>query len=213
MDAELRYHTLLEAARHVYEGHAELTDFVPFPKDVRRQPIVPQAHPCSALFQNDDALKSVAYPDLQQAIVGAAPVAHWRETYKDTDIGADFLTRFGCYCIIGEGGPYLSSDIRLYMVYMPAHFYYPWHHHPAEEIYLVVSGSALFKKGMCADEVLSPGQTSFHKSNQPHAMATQEEPVLCLVAWRDQFETPPVWTPQMDVADGTRDAAYAEGVR
>ncbi|MBU2980902.1 hypothetical protein KO498_03655 [Lentibacter algarum] len=43
-------------------------------------------------------------------------------------------------------------------------------------------------------ETLAEGQTSFHESNQPHAMKTVEQPVLCLVAWRSAFETALVLT-------------------
>jgi hypothetical protein len=122
------------------------------------------------------------------------------ETYKDTDIGDDFMDQFACYCIIGENAPFMSAAIRLFMVYMPPHFYYPWHHHPAEEMYLVVSGNGVFKRKGCPDERLTEGETSFHQSNQPHAMETLDDPVLCLVAWRDDFETPPVLTPPSDMS-------------
>lgn len=37
------------------------------------------------------------------------------------------------------------------------------------------------------------GDTSFRESNQPRAMETLDDLVLCLVAWRDDLETPPVW--------------------
>jgi quercetin dioxygenase-like cupin family protein len=93
----------------------------------------------------------------------------------------------------------MSAAIRLFMVYMPPHFYYPWHHHPAEEMYMVVSGNGVFKRKDCPDERLTEGDTSFHHSNQPHAMETLDDPVLCLVAWRDDFETPPVLTPPSDM--------------
>ncbi len=59
---------------------------------------------------------------------------------------------------------------------------------------MVVSGSAVFMRDGLPDERLGEGDTSFHKSNQPHAMETHDAPVLCLVAWRDEFETPPVLT-------------------
>jgi hypothetical protein len=31
-------------------------------------------------------------------------------------------------------------------------------------------------------------------------METLDDPVLCLVAWRDDFETPPVLTPPSDMS-------------
>ena len=192
---------LLKAAREAYCGHPETLAFTPFPKEIVPQDIAPFHCPCADVMCNDSSLISERYAPLQEAILAASPAAEWRETYKDTDIGADFMNRFGCYCIIGEGGPFMSDAIRLYMVYMPAHLYYPWHQHPAEEIYLVVSGRAIFRKAGCADVVLKEGQTAFHGPNQPHATETTDSPVLCLVAWRDQFHAPPVWTP-VDAVQG-----------
>ena len=188
------FETLLRTLRHAYVTSPEMMAFTPFPDDVAAQPVTSYHCPCSDAFRDDTHLSSTTYGDLQDAIRAAGQVAHWRETYKDTEIGGDFMNRFGCFCIIGENAPFFSDAIRLFMVYMPAHLYYPWHNHPAEEIYMVVSGNALFRREGLPDKTLSEGQTSFHQSNQPHAMETLDQPVLCLVAWRDQFETPPVLT-------------------
>ena len=188
------FETLLQTTQSAYLGHAMMVAFAPFPSNVTRQAVSPYHCKCSDTFQGDKNLVSKEYPDLQNAILTASEHVIWRETYKDTDIGSDFLDRFGCYCIIGEDAPFSSDAIRLFMVYMPPGLFYPWHNHPAEEMYMVVSGSAVFKRKGCPDEVLSEGQTSFHESNQPHAMETTEDPVLCLVAWRNDFQTPPVLT-------------------
>ena len=188
------FQDLLRTARDAYRASPEMEAFRPFPDDIRRQAVVPNHCPCSDVFRDDAALSSQKHPELQAAIRAAGEIAHWRATYQDTDIGREFKDRFGCYCIIGENGPFSSDALRLYMVYMPAHFYYPWHHHPAEEIYMVVSGRATFMRRGQPDEALSEGRTSFHESDQPHAMETLTDPVLCLVAWRNQFQTPPVLT-------------------
>jgi quercetin dioxygenase-like cupin family protein len=171
-----------------------MSGFAPFPDDVERQTVSPFHCNCRDVFYNDTKLISKKYAALQDAIHTASDTVHWRETYKDTDIGTAFMDRFACYCIIGENAPFSSASIRLFMVYMPPHLYYPWHHHPAEEMYMVVSGNAVFRRKECPEKTLFEGDTSFHASNQPHAMETKEDPVLCLVAWRDDFETPPVLT-------------------
>ncbi|MEX0338755.1 MAG: dimethylsulfonioproprionate lyase family protein [Arenibacterium sp.] len=194
MEQDILYSNLLSEARTAYEAHPAMTGFAPFPGDICRQSIDPYHCPCADLFQAETDLATTRYSALQNAILAASPAAVWRETYKGTDIGADFMDRFGCYCIIGEGGPFVSDALRLYIVYMPAQLYYPWHHHPAEEIYLVISGSAVFNAEGQADKILFPGDTVLHKSNQPHATETRASPVLCLVAWRDRFDTPPVWS-------------------
>lgn len=186
--------TVLETAQDAYCSNPEMLRFLPFPGDVTAQPMTPYHRPCSDAFRDDTVLRSTSFGPLETAIRVAGPVAHWRETYKDTGIGDTFLDQFGCYCIIGENGPFTSEKIRLYMVYMPPGLYYPWHHHPAEEIYMVIAGNAVFRRKGMPDATLREGDTSFHKSNQPHAMETTRDPILCLVAWRNAFDTRPVLT-------------------
>lgn len=195
MNQEAVYQTLLRTTQDAYADNAEMTGFTPFPDDIVRQAVTPFHSTCCDVFCEDKKLVSQKYPALQDAIRAASDAVHWRQTYKDTDIGDDFMDQFACYCIIGENAPFMSAAIRLFMVYMPPHFYYPWHHHPAEEMYVVVSGTGVFKRKDCPDERLTEGEISFHQSNQPHAMETLDDPVLCLVAWRDDFETQPVLTP------------------
>ena len=200
MNQEAVYQTLLCTTQDAYAGNAEMTGFTPFPDDIVRQAITPFHSTCCDVFCEDKKLVSQKYPALQDALRAASDAVHWRQTYKDTDIGDDFMNQFACYCIIGDNAPFMSAAIRLFMVYMPPHFYYPWHNHPAEEMYLVVSGNGVFKRKGCPDERLAEGDTSFHQSNQPHAMETLDDPVLCLVAWRNDFETPPVLTPPTDMS-------------
>lgn len=188
------FQTLLQTTRNAYAGSAEMMSFAPFPNDVTSQNVTPQHCNCCDVFKSDTKLRSENFSDLQAAILEASDQMYWRETYKDTDIGHDFMERFGCYCIIGDDAPFASAKIRLWMVYMPARLYYPWHNHPAEEIYMVVSGNAVFRREGDPERLLGEGQTAFHRSNQPHAMETHDEPVLCLVAWRDNFQTPPELT-------------------
>ncbi|MCL4159001.1 UNVERIFIED_CONTAM: hypothetical protein GTU68_014101 [Idotea baltica] len=189
------YQTLLDEVRSAYLGHPDTLDFAPFPDDVRPQDMTPFHARCGDAFREEMGLSSDRYPDLQNAIKAAGPHALWRETYKGTDIGDDFMRKFGCFSIIGKGGPFTSDKLWAFMVYMPSGLYYPWHQHPAEEMYFVVSGSGVFKREGCQDEILTAGQTVFNSSNQPHAMETRDEPVLCLVFWRDRFETAPVLSP------------------
>lgn len=191
MDQDKYYNQLLSVTRAAYAAHDELCAFMPFPDSLPRQKIEPEHRPCSTELQSETGLHSSDYADLQNGIIAAAPFMKWRQIYAD-DKQAGFMDRLGCYSIIGEGGPFTSPEMRLFVIYMPAGLYYPWHIHPAEELYAVISGSAIFKRENCADERLSEGQSMFHESNQPHAIETLEEPMLSLVAWRNHLNIPPV---------------------
>ena len=104
------------------------------------------------------------------------------------------MDQFGRYCIISENAPFSSDALRLFLVIMPPRLYYPWHNYPAEEMYMVVSGSTIFKQKDCPDKVLSEGQVAFHASDQTHEMEIEDDPVLCLVAWHNNSQTPSVLT-------------------
>lgn len=186
------YQQLLSASHAVYKNHEALTSFAAFPAPLEPQAMAPNDRPASRLLQEDKDLHSTAFADLQSAIIAAAPVMRWRAIYDATTQDTRFMDKLGCYSIIGKGGPFASDSLRLFIVYMPAGLYYPWHIHPAEEMYMVISGNAVFKRGGAADECLSEGQSMFHESNQPHAIETKEIPMLSLVAWRNHLETPPI---------------------
>jgi len=185
----------LSAARDVHSSHPELSAFCEFPNDLDRQKVIPFYIPAADLLSREPGLDASLFAGLRDAIVAGGPLAHWRETYKDTDIGEDFLSRFGCYCLIGDGGAFSSQQMRAWIVYMPAKLHYRWHHHLGEEMYLVVAGEAEFFRKGAPPETLRSGQTSTHASNQPHAMETYENPVLALVIWRNGFDSIPVLTP------------------
>ena len=180
----------LEALRALHAGDPRLSAFVPFPDDLTETEVAPRRIPSCDLLLAEGWEAS----PLCAAFADAAPHAFWRLTYEDTAIGRDFLDRFGCFCLIGEGGAYASAKARAWMVYMPARLDYPWHHHPAEEIYLTLAGEAEYRREGEPPETLRAGGLSHHAPMQPHAMRTYESPVMALVMWRDRFDGPPVWT-------------------
>ena len=188
------WNALLDAARAAHVGHPEVSAFCPFPTDIEPQDVEPFGIPAAGLLAEERGLRSEGYAGLRDAFIACGPLAKWRETYKGTDIGDDFLDRFACYCLIGTGGAFTSAQMAAWVVYMPAGLYYPWHHHPGEEMYLTLAGEALFQREGCPDAVLRPGMTSQHASNQPHAMETFADPVMAYVVWRNGFDTPPVLT-------------------
>lgn len=191
MNQDKIYQRLLSAIRAAYSAHPALPAFTPLPDNLPRQPLDPEHRPCSTELQTETGLQSSGFAELQEQIIASAPFMKWRQIYGN-DQHNKFMDRLGCYAIIGEGGPFASDEMRLFIIYMPPNLYYPWHIHPAEELYMVISGHAVFKREGCPDESLTEGQSMFHESNQPHAMETSDTPMLSLVAWRNHLNTPPV---------------------
>lgn len=189
------FDTLIDAIRRIHAEYPPLRDFCAFPDDLTPQPCAPSLQPCAEIMARGPRGEAGIFTALRDGFVAAGPDALWRETYAGTDIGPHFMENFACYCVIGGGGPWSSHRISGYVVYMPPNLWYPWHHHPAEELYLVIEGEAEFLRYGHAPEVLGVGGTSYHASNQPHAMQTYDSPVMAYVTWRNGFETPPVLTP------------------
>ncbi|MEM7438464.1 MAG: dimethylsulfonioproprionate lyase family protein [Pseudomonadota bacterium] len=184
---------LLDALRDAHANHPKLAEFVAFPDDLTPLEMEPRHLPCADYVYND-ALFAAAQMPLAQAFLQAGPDAFWRDTYAQTDIGEDFLNRFGCYCAIGAGSPWKSEKMSGFVTMMPPGLYYTWHHHPAEELYVVLAGEAEFYREGEPPETLREGDTSFHASNQPHAMETKDSSVMCYVTWRNHLGIKPVLT-------------------
>ena len=184
---------LLAEARRAHAAIPALAEFCAFPDDLTPQAVKRRWSPVQDLLMAQ-AWSAGDLDAFRDAWIMAAHEAAWRETYKDTNIGEDFLNRFGCYCLVGDGGAFKSEKMAAYVVYMPPNLHYPWHEHPAEEMYVVLAGQATFRREGEKDEVLTAGGTSFHASNQPHAMTTGDHPVMAYVVWRNEFGTPPILT-------------------
>jgi mannose-6-phosphate isomerase-like protein (cupin superfamily) len=192
--ADPAFDTLLAALRRTYAAAPVLHDFAPLPGHLPQQPVAPHHIPAATLMESDPGLFATDHAALRDAFIAASPLAAWRETYKGTRLEGDFLDKFGCYCLIGAGGPYAAPDMGAYVVYMPAGLYYPWHHHPAEELYFILAGEAEFLLEGHSPATLGPGDHVFHPSMRPHATETREHPFMALVLWRGDLATKPVLT-------------------
>ena len=188
------WNTLLDEARAAHDALPALHRFCDFPTDLTEQPVKPHHIAAADLMTSDTGLFSDRFPGFRDAFIAGAPFAQWRETYKDTNISADFLDRFACYEFLGTDAPFATSRMRSFVVYQPPGLHYPWHHHPAEELYVVVAGEAEFSVKGEAAKTLRAGDTAFHRSNVPHALTTHDHPVMAYVLWRGDLKTRPVFT-------------------
>lgn len=182
----------LALAKRLHTDQAAINGFCSFPTRISDQDIPAFHLPVSDRFQADPDMKaSGVHADFLAALQAFAPHATWRETYKETNVGDDFLDRFGCYELIGKEGPFRADTMRGFIVYMPPGLWYPYHRHPSNELYYVLAGEADF---YVRDDLatLSEGEKAFHKSNIPHALETKDSPILAWVLWRGpDFDTLP----------------------
>lgn len=199
MSRELFERALLKV-KNAYEAQPEMMAFHPFPEpeELTWNPLEPYYINPATLFAEDQSLQTEDFAAVRDALIAVKDVAMWRETYKDTDIGDEFLNRFGCYELFGWDGHFTCQSTRGFIVYSPGELYYPWHHHPAEEMYFILAGEAEFATEGNAPKMLKPGDTVFHAENLPHNMQTREKGVLAWVQWRGEMSIAPVLTDRLN---------------
>jgi hypothetical protein len=140
--------------------------------------------PATQLILSDPVTQYPPALAFHTAIRAAAPHAHWRQSYTEGEVGADFLARYGWFELIGPTGHMHTNSARAYITYWGPDLVYPWHLHEAEELYFLVAGSAEFAADGLKTQTLAAGETRIHISNLPHAMNTYDQPILALVLWR-----------------------------
>ena len=180
--------------RQLHESHYDLQAFCAFPSDVVAQPVTARHMGARDHFDAETGLFGDEYASTKTLLKQLGPLAYWRDTYARTNVSDRFMDEFGCFSLIGHNGFFKSDQMNAWMVYMPAGLYYPWHQHPAEEMYLCLAGEAVFKKDGAPDQHMGEEGVTLHASNEPHAMETLDHPVLCYVVWRNEFTTKPVLT-------------------
>ncbi len=174
---------VLDTARLVHQSHPDLSAFGAWPDDLAQKDLAPNLVPAADQVQQSGFQGNDVTQHLTQAIMATAHLAHWKLTYTEAEVGADFLNRYGYYELFGPTGHYHSTQLRGYVAYWGSGLNYGWHSHQAEELYLTLAGGALFR--IDGDErYVPPGSTRLHASWQSHAMITTDQPILTLVLWR-----------------------------
>ena len=122
--------------------------------------------------------------DLLRCLVETAPLLAWRQTYGLTDVAADFLQRYAYTELVGPEAPLSSAHIACGFLLLGPDTFYPRHRHPAEEIYVTLSGNARWLQGDAVWREHPAGRVSHHRSDETHAMQTGIQPLLALYMWR-----------------------------
>jgi len=113
----------------------------------------------------------------------------WRHWYRVDHKLPDFSQSYAHAEVVGPSGPVSSYDLRCGFILMAPHTLYPAHAHSAVELYLVLGGSAEWRRGAEPWVRRPPGAFILHPSRIGHAMRTAEEPMLALFAWHGVLES------------------------
>ena len=110
----------------------------------------------------------------------------WEQSYtrEDQVVGEDMLSGYGFVELIGKYGPFISDSIRSGIGVWGPNINYPIHKHQAEEIYLIMSGSAMFKVGEQPETLKVPEEVVFVESMTPHGFKTSDQPMVLFYLWQ-----------------------------
>ena len=123
------------------------------------------------------------------------PLLSWTQNpnYRRHPPDPAFLNNYGYAVLAGPPGgpPALTVDPRLALgvLLLGPHTHYPLHHHPAVEVYCVVSGDAEWWREAGPWRRHPSGTVIYHAPNVPHAMRAGEHPLLALYLWRGDLAT------------------------
>ena len=121
---------------------------------------------------------------LARLLAQVAPSLSWGQTYNAADFVPGFMENYGWTEIFGTRGHFANESVAGGFLLLGPDMTYPDHHHEAEEIYVPLTGGALWKMGREDFRSRNAGEVIHHRSNVSHAMRTTEAPLLALYLWR-----------------------------
>lgn len=188
-----RWSAAFDAAAELHNRFPDVSGFADWEPDAKPSFRAPFTVPVAEQVPQDQRLYTEDLGHVRDAFAAVWDLAMWRQTYSAEQVGQDFLNRFGCYELIGPDGHFQGQTLRSFVLYSDADLYYEWHSHPAEELYFVIAGEALFEAEGQSPKILTPGCSAFHASGQRHRMTALDVPVMAYVLWRgEDMSTKPV---------------------
>lgn len=133
---------------------------------------------CAALAEHTDG-EAVA-----RLLAERGQRLNWGQTYTVADFGQKFVDNYGWLELTGTRGHFADDAVACGFLVLGPNVHYPDHHHEAEEIYIPLTGGALWRKGEGDFTPRAAGEVVHHPSNVNHAMKTGSEPLLALYLWR-----------------------------
>ncbi|MDY0881298.1 dimethylsulfonioproprionate lyase family protein [Dongia soli] len=130
-----------------------------------------------------------------RALLDLTPSFRWQQNpnYRATPPSPQFLANYGYVEICGPSGFQATPDLRLGVLVLGPHNFYPPHRHPAEEIYLPLN-AGFWQRG--EDEVAAgswqereAGSVIHHPSWMPHATRAGANPLAAIYLWRGEVAT------------------------
>lgn len=180
---------LARAARPLFAAadHPSIPAFLadwPSVLEARRR-LPPAGLPVLRWLPELPTLASAATKPLVDLLVQRAASLAWKQSYDAADFGPLFLKRYGWSEQFGARSPIVSPRLACGFLLLGPETHYARHRHEAEELYLPLAGAARWQKGESDKwQLRAVGTPIHHPAWTPHAMRTDNEPLLTLYLWR-----------------------------
>ncbi|MBT3532931.1 MAG: transcriptional regulator [Rhodospirillaceae bacterium] len=118
-------------------------------------------------------------PQLTDAFAAIEPTFAWNRRAEAAGVGGDFYDNHANAMIVGGGGLEVRRDVTIGVSLVAPEIQYPRHHHPPEELYIVLAPG----KWMQNDNPLAPKMSGDLVHNQPnmwHSMQAMTTPLLAV---------------------------------
>ncbi len=131
----------------------------------------------------DRALEAPGADLLTRLLAPLAPTLRWPDTSANMTMPEGFRGRYSVTEIIAPDGLIPTADFRFGTYLQHPDTWYPLHHHAAEELYLILSGTAQWTRDGIDGQPEPPGTLIRHAPHERHATRTLGEPLLALWVW------------------------------
>ena len=110
----------------------------------------------------------------------------WEQSYRQVDglVSDAMLAAYAFAELIGYNGPFVSERIRCGIGVWGADIDYPRHRHGAEEIYIPLAGSALFKIGDSEERLCRASDPVLVESQTAHGFRSLDQGLVVLYLWQ-----------------------------
>ncbi|MFT5219289.1 MAG: mannose-6-phosphate isomerase-like protein (cupin superfamily) [Planctomycetota bacterium] len=137
------------------------------------------------MLDNAVNLSAPATRQLLELFAAQKHQLRWEQSYKKSDavVSDAMLNGYAFAEVVGLRGPFISDRIRCGIGVWGPHLLYPKHQHQAEEIYLVLGGSAEFDiEGNIT--MATAGSLLKVESLAEHGFQTFAEPLVVYYLWQ-----------------------------
>lgn len=110
----------------------------------------------------------------------------WEQSYTNADnlVGDDMLSGYGFAEVVGKLGPFVSTKVRSGVGVFGSGINYPPHQHAAEEVYIILGGSAEFMLDGGPYEQRQAGDAVYVTSMRRHGFRTTGQPLSVFYIWQ-----------------------------